>query len=187
MAFVRKFYIADLHLMHERMLELQPRKFSNIEEHDETIVQRWNSVVRDGDIVKILGDVFMGLGPNSDRALWLFSRLKGKKHLITGNHDVDRDGNLHPVLAKMDWAEPPRAMEMTKDCGRPLFLCHYALRQWPGSKKGGVHFYGHSHGKLPGLGLSRDVGCDLPDVDFTPRTFEELTAGMTLPPLKTGS
>jgi hypothetical protein len=31
---------------------------------------------------------------------------------------------------------------------------------------------------MPPLGRSRDVGVDLPDVDFSPRTFAELTANL---------
>ena len=43
---------------------------------------------------------------------------------------------------------------------------------------GAFHFYGHAHGALAGIGRSRDVGVDMPDVAFRPRTFAELTRGM---------
>lgn len=180
MAFVRKLYISDTHLMHERLLEMQPRRFSNIDEHDEHIIRNWNSVVRDEDEVYHLGDFSMQLGRQADKVRWYFSRLKGKKHLIIGNHDVDEDGNLHPTLAGLDWAEPPQWMKFTKDGGRKLVLCHYALREWQGFHKGAIHFYGHSHGNLPAQGRSRDVGCDMPDVAFTPRLYSELTKSMNL-------
>jgi calcineurin-like phosphoesterase family protein len=178
MAFVRKFYISDTHLLHARLLEMQPRKFGSIEEHDEHIIARWNSVVGEKDIVYHLGDFAFQLARQADRVRWYFSRLNGRKHLIIGNHDVDDDGNLHPTLASLDWEEEPQWMKFTKDGGKRLVLCHYAIREWQGCHGGAVHFYGHSHGKLPGVGLSRDVGCDVPDVDFTPRTYEQLTISM---------
>jgi calcineurin-like phosphoesterase family protein len=180
MGFVRKFYIADTHLMHERLLEMQPRAFANIDEHDEHIIKCWNSVVRTEDIVYHLGDFSMQLGRQADKVRWYFSRLNGRKHLIIGNHDVDDDGNLHPTLAALNWEEEPQWMKFTNDGGRKVVLCHYGIREWQGSNKGAVHFYGHSHGKLPGVGLSRDVGCDMADITFTPRTFAELTKSMKL-------
>lgn len=175
---MRKLYISDTHLLHERLLEMQPRAFGSIEEHDEHIIAKWNSVVRDEDIVYHLGDFAFQLARQKDRIHWYFSRLKGRKNLIIGNHDVDEDGNLHPTLASLAWEEEPTWMKFTRDGGKKLVLCHYALREWQGYHSGAVHFYGHSHGKLDSKGLSRDVGCDVLDVAFTPRTYEELTRHM---------
>jgi calcineurin-like phosphoesterase family protein len=180
MSFVKKFYIADTHLGHERLLSMQPRAFASIEEHDEYIVQRWNSVVGDTDIVYHLGDFAFRLGSDGDRIRWLFSRLNGRKYLVLGNHDVDKRGDCHPTLASLDWAARPEHALRTKDGGRDIWLSHYSARAWPSQHYGAVHFYGHSHGKLPGVGRSRDVGVDMPDVAFQPRTFAELTAGMEL-------
>lgn len=178
MAFVKKFYIADTHFLHARLLSMQPRAFGSIEEHDENIISNWNSVVGDKDIVYHLGDFAFQLGVQADRVRWYFSRLKGRKHLIIGNHDLDEHGNLHPTIASLDWEETPQFMKFTKDGGKKLILCHYAIREWQGFHSGAYHFFGHSHGKLAGVGLSRDVGCDVPDVDFTPKTWEQLTASI---------
>ncbi|MBY5755881.1 hypothetical protein [Rhizobium leguminosarum] len=178
MTFVKKFYLADTHLGHERMLSMQPRPFSTIEEHDEYIIEAWNSVVNDSDFVYHLGDFAFCLSRDADRIKAIFGRLKGRKYLILGNHDLDKRGNLHPTLASLEWAGRPEHALRTKDGGHDLWLSHYAARSWPSQHYGAYHFYGHSHGKLPGVGLSRDVGVDMPDVDFTPRTFAELTRGM---------
>lgn len=178
MSFVKKFYTSDTHLMHERLLGMQPRPFATIEEHDEEIIRRWNSVVGDEDIVYHLGDFAFSLKQNADRVREIFARLKGRKYLIIGNHDVSKKGGLHPALADLDWAARPEHAMRTKDGGHEVYLSHYAARTWPCSGYGAFHFFGHSHGKLPGYGRSRDVGVDVSDVDFTPRTFAELTKGM---------
>ena len=176
--FVRKFYISDTHLGHERLLDMQPRPFRTIEEHDEHIVVCWNSVVRDEDIVYHLGDFGCALSRNANRIKELFGRLRGRKYLVIGNHDTDKRGKPHPALTALDWAARPEHALRIKDGGRDVYLSHYACRTWPSQHNGSVHFYGHSHGRLPGHGLSRDVGVDVPDVDFTPRMFAELTEGM---------
>ncbi|MDQ0318995.1 calcineurin-like phosphoesterase family protein [Pararhizobium capsulatum DSM 1112] len=178
MAFVKKFYTSDTHFLHERLLGMQPRPFETIEEHDDTIIDRWNAVVGDADHVYHLGDFAFGLAKHAERVREIFDRLNGRKYLIIGNHDVNKRGDLHPALADLDWAARPEHGLRTKDGGRDLWLSHYAARTWPSSGYGAIHFYGHSHGKLSGVGRSRDVGVDMPDVDFTPRTFAELTKGM---------
>jgi calcineurin-like phosphoesterase family protein len=42
-----------------------------------------------------------------------------------------------------------------------IFLCHYGLRAWHGAHRGALHFYGHSHGSLPGNAQCLDVGVDV--------------------------
>lgn len=175
MGFVKKFYIADTHFQHENVIHSCRRPFLTSEVMDEYIVARWNEVVGRDDIVFHLGDFSMRLGEGADRVRSLFQRLNGRKHLVLGNHDVDRRGRVHKTLSALDWAEPPSHMSFTSDAGMPVVLSHYAQRAWLHKERGAVHFYGHSHGNLPGVGRSRDVGVDMLDVDFTPRTFIELT------------
>ena len=60
------------------------RPFKNAEHMNELLADNWNSVVKPGDIVYHLGDVFMG-DKEKFKAFW--PRLNGKKRLIVGNHD----------------------------------------------------------------------------------------------------
>lgn len=177
MPFVTKRYIADLHFGHALMLTACKRPFASTQDMDEAMIRRWNDVVRPDDITYIVGDFSMGLN-DEERVRSIFSRLMGHKVLIIGNHDVRRENQVHPTLARLDWMITPTPAMETQDEGQRVYLSHYAHRTWPGSGKGSYHFYGHSHGELPHVGRSRDVGVDLPDVAFTPRTFKELTKGM---------
>lgn len=180
MSFTKKFYIADTHFGHSKILSMQPRNFVSIEDHDNHIVNCWNSVVGDDDMVFHLGDFAMGLHERADYVRYLFGRLRGRKFLTVGNHDVDESGDIHNTVARLGWEKPPTGFRITEDGGRRVVLAHYAQRAWQGHYKGAVHFFGHSHGNLAGQGLSRDVGVDMPDVQYTPRTFQELTKGMQL-------
>jgi len=178
MSYVQKFYISDTHFGHEAVIGFCNRPFSTFNEMDEFMINAWNDVVRPQDIVYHLGDFcFMGEG----HARTIFHRLNGKKILILGNHDVDRYGNVLPYLKSLDWYQPPQHSVLTNDGGYRVYLSHYAHRVWPASSKGSYHFYGHSHARLDSVDLSRDVGVDMPDVAFVPRTFEHLKA--TLPGL----
>ena len=180
MSYVQKFYIADTHFGHEAILGLCNRPFKSVNEMDDYLVDAWNSTVKQTDIVYHLGDFSFGGHANARQ---IFHRLNGNKFLILGNHDVDRDGCTLKHLRELPWAKEPTHALTTNDNGERVFLSHYAHRVWPASNRGSVHFYGHSHGKLDAVGMSRDVGVDLPDVAFTPRTFQHLKA--SLPGLKT--
>jgi calcineurin-like phosphoesterase family protein len=82
------FVTSDLHLGHAKMLSfVQPdgsplRPFSSIEEMHETLIERFNKVVRKKDRLYILGDVAI-----PRQALSLLDRFNGSKVLIRGNHD----------------------------------------------------------------------------------------------------
>ena len=177
MAYTRKFYTSDTHFGHQGMLVFGGRKFKDTMGMDELLIKRWNEVVGSSDIVYHLGDFAFQLD-NTERVHGIFHRLNGRKFLIIGNHDVRKDGTLHPTIAALPWEAEPQQMLEVKDEGSRVILCHYSLRVWNASHHGSYHFYGHSHGKLPPQGLSRDVGVDVPDTNFQPRDFKQLTRGL---------
>lgn len=80
------FFIGDTHFGHKNILVFEQtskfRPFATIEEHDEELIARWNSVVGKQDEVWHLGDVAFG-----KKSLDLCERLHGRKYLIMGNHD----------------------------------------------------------------------------------------------------
>lgn len=177
MSFVRKFYTSDTHFGHANIIGHCDRPFRHVDEMDEGMIHRWNSVVGETDIVYHLGDFTFELG-QEPRVRQIFERLNGRKYLILGNHDLGNKGRVHPTIAGLGWAAAPTYALEVRDEGRRVYLAHYAHRIWPGKAHGGYHFFGHCHGNVPGIDRSRDVGVDMPDVDFTPRTFTELTAQM---------
>jgi calcineurin-like phosphoesterase family protein len=177
MTFVKKYYTADTHFGHPGMLTFGGRPFASTDEMDRFLIEAWNSTVGRDDICYHLGDFAVG-DRDPARIKRIFDQLHGRKYLIIGNHDVRPDGSLHPSLTSLDWAAPPTAMMEVHDEGQRIVLCHYGMRVWNASHHGSWHFYGHSHGSLPPMGRSRDVGVDCPDTAFCPRTFRQLTASM---------
>ena len=176
MSFCCKHYTADLHLAHPGILDHCPatRQFSSTEEMDAAIIERINARVGADDILYILGDFCLsGVQEYVDH---LFNAIRGRKRLVIGNHDLDNKGRLRKTLAALPWDVPPQHSMETTDGpeGSRIYLSHYAHRTWPAIKHGSYHFFGHSHGDLKPLGRSRDVGIDVLDMAFGPRTFCEL-------------
>ena len=85
------FFTSDTHFGHEKNFLFEPRGFSSVEEMNETIIENWNKVVKQGDIVYHLGDTILN---DNTSGLECFKRLNGQIFLIYGNHDSDARKNL---------------------------------------------------------------------------------------------
>jgi calcineurin-like phosphoesterase family protein len=57
-----------------------------------------------------------------------------------------------------------------------IALCHYSMQVWELSNYGSWHLFGHTHGKLKGIGMSFDVGVDC--TEFAPLSLEQVAAKM---------
>ena len=78
------YYIADLHFGHKNVISLDGLPFASVDDMDSAIIERWNEKVQDTEDVYILGD-FCHMSERPEQ--WYLRQLKGKKHLIIGNHD----------------------------------------------------------------------------------------------------
>ena len=95
---------------------------------NEAIIERWNSVVKEGDTVYHLGDVVMG---HYDAKI--LCRLNGLIKFIRGNHDTNNKISgiyeagraAHKSWAFYDITFP--TSELIKFGKTSLFLCHYPV------------------------------------------------------------
>ena len=85
-------FSSDTHFGHNRAFLYEPRGFSNIYEHDKTIINNWNSLVDNNDEVYLLGDIMLG---DNEYGLKCLKQLKGKIHIIRGNHCTDARMQLY--------------------------------------------------------------------------------------------
>ena len=76
----KHFVIADLHFSHKNIIEYEKRPFENVQQMNETIIKKWNSVVSKNDTVFVLGDVSF---TNKEETKEIVSRLNGRKVLIS--------------------------------------------------------------------------------------------------------
>lgn len=78
-------FTSDLHLGHKNVIKFCDRPFADVKEMSEKIIENWNNIVNDDDIVFILGDVFWF--NDSQTIKKILNRLKGIIYIIPGNHD----------------------------------------------------------------------------------------------------
>ena len=137
-------FTADLHLGHANIIKHCQRPFSSVDEMDEHLISVWNSHVRQNDTVFIIGDLIFRSTASPDSYL---SRLRGKKHLILGNHDKD-------WVKKADMAKHFATVERfseISDGQHKITLCHYPLMSWNHIKKGSYMIHGHIHNNRDAL------------------------------------
>lgn len=132
------FFTADLHLGHANIIKHCERPFSSVEEMDEHLISAWNKSVRPTDSIYILGDLIFRSAASPESYL---SRLRGKKHLILGNHDKDwvKKADMSQYFLSVE-----RFVEIS-DGQHKITLCHYPLMSWNHMAKGSYMIHGHIH------------------------------------------
>jgi calcineurin-like phosphoesterase family protein len=85
---MKQFVISDLHLGDLGIINFENRPFSSLEGYENTLINNWNSVVSNEDEVFILGDTSQY---SQDKTKDIINQLNGRKILVLGNHDRDRD------------------------------------------------------------------------------------------------
>jgi calcineurin-like phosphoesterase family protein len=164
---MKTFFTSDTHFGDHRVLNIRPRPFGSVSEMNELMIERWNSRVREHDVVWHLGD----FASNTKIAQSILSRLNGRKHLVIGN--IDREG-----IRALGWSSVQAYMELSLD-GVMVVLCHYPFRTWNGVHRGAINLHGHSHGRLKPLRRQFDVGVD--ENDFSPVLLEDLLSTRRAP------
>lgn len=138
---------SDLHFGHDRQFIFQPRGFENIQEHDEALIERWNSVVKDEDDVYILGDLML---KDNKHGIECLSRLKGHKYFVTGNHDTDTRIPLYTdeQTANITWCGDATRLRYN---GYHFYLSHYPTLtsnlEKETLKQMTLNLFGHTHQK----------------------------------------
>lgn len=165
-----EWFTADLHLGHENIIKYANRPFSCADDMDEELIYRWNELVRPTDVVYCLGDFTLKSRKHFNAYV---ERLSGTINFIPGGHDL-WIGGVVPKTDRYTIFPPILSLEYPREDDYPqvIVLCHYAMRVWDRSHYGSWHLYGHSHGKLPKLPFSVDVGVDAQN--FYPVSLDDL-------------
>ena len=174
--------ISDTHFRHANILKftdgktgelIRGNRFADVDAMDEHMIERWNSVVKTGDIVYHLGDVVMGDHEWFKRN---WPRLNGSKRLIVGNHDDVK------FLASGGFFQKVSMWRMFPEFG--LMLSHVPLHtsnllrlkekggRWPEDTESLLNIHGHIHQNPSPEGPYRNVSVEA--IDYTPVHIEEL-------------
>ena len=157
-------FISDTHFTHPSILyfhpwrrdacgvtleELQEDKNAALEKHDKWLIDKWNSTIKKCDEVYILGDFCLGNRVKSEEIL---KQLKGRKHLITGNHDKSLKGleNYFESVSQIKEVKFTNNQFKFIDPEETFCveLCHFPMLTWNRRPHGTCHVHGHCHGGI---------------------------------------
>ncbi len=169
------YFIADTHFGHQNIIRFCDRPFPDAETMDRALIANWNERVNDDDRVYILGDLlYRCLDP-----IGILSQLKGRKHLLVGNHDrswLNAPGARDFFVSIADYAQ-------VNDGAHVLIMSHYPMLSYYHEHRSNVFMiHGHIHNDTgidywPAL-VERErvlnAGADING--FRPVTFVELVA-----------
>ena len=155
------YFISDLHFGHFNMAI--KRGFSNIEDHDNFIIQNWNKVVRKNDKVFIVGDITM----EKKSSYYLLDQLRGFKSVVMGNHERPQD-----VKELLNYVEHVSGMIKYDE----FWITHCPIHE--SELRGKVNIHGHNHDELirfPSGEIDKryfNVSCE--QLHFTPISVENI-------------
>lgn len=150
-----KFYTSDLHVFHKKIVSFTNRGEETTQEnHEQWLVNLWNSQVKAGDLVYVLGDVSFGKLKQTKEIL---TKLNGQIIIVKGNHDRTEDLielEAQGYITKWYQYKEIKIGETT------VVLFHFPISSWHKQHHDSWHLHGHSHGAFQGQGKILDVGID---------------------------
>ena len=173
------FITSDEHYGHNNIIQFCNRPFSSTEEMKEAIIERHNKKVpnKKSYLTIHAGDMFWQTMTVAE-ALEILIRLHGRHAFLYGNHDelMEESRFLPDAFEWVRGVNKENTSHSVKFNKHLLVISHFAQRVWQNSHKGSWHVYGHSHGEIPELGHSFDIGVD--SHNFEPWSLEEIEAKM---------
>lgn len=144
------YFISDLHIGDKNLIKNFRTRFSSVAEHNEYIVKRWNETVQKDDIVYVLGDI------GSDKTLVkeTFSKLRGKKIFVAGNHDKFSKKYYSEIFDETYYTPIYYS--------KRILLSHYPRMV----EQGVINVHGHIHEILLDSKQHINVSCEV--IDYTP-------------------
>ena len=132
--FNKTYLIADLHIGHTDIHEKWRTDYVSQSDHDETMVDAWNTVVRPRDIVKVLGDFIIGL-----KNLHYINDLNGQIHWILGNHDPKITEEILRNFPRISYVGGVMAYKGAVMSHAPIHPIELEYRNW------NLNIHGHQH------------------------------------------
>ena len=136
---------SDWHFNHNREFIYKARGFDSVEAMNEHIIACHNIVVQPEDDVYVLGDLMLG---DSEKGIECINQLKGRLHIVLGNHDTDRRIALYKQLLNVVEIENVITLKYKK---YHFYMSHYPTLtgnlEKESLKQMTLNLYGHTHQK----------------------------------------
>lgn len=134
---MNRFVVSDTHFYHYNIIEHEGRPFESEVDMNNQLINNWNQVVGEKDVVYHLGDIALA---SHDEIVELCEQLNGRIMLVKGNHD---DENISEYNFPYPYVES-------------MTLHHYGYRYYCSHKSSDIpqewkhwKIVGHQHSNIP--------------------------------------
>jgi calcineurin-like phosphoesterase family protein len=170
-------FASDYHFLHANVIKYDNRPFEDVLEMNEVLIDNWNELVDDKDIVFYLGD--LSFERNGNETKKIVDQLKGKIHYILGNHDDEKKiTKLNRFETISDYVNLLVDDEDNPRKKQGIIMMHYPILSWDKAHHGDWHLHGHCHQSLANKKIDYynrkvlDVGCN--GWDYKPVSYHEI-------------
>lgn len=190
------YFTSDTHYWHQNVIRYCSRPHKTVEEMNEDLILRWNSIVKPEDTVYVLGDFSLAF-----RAVELYTkRLMGTKILVPGNHDfchsyhkksrnIENRDKWAKKYVENGWIVFPEQNVLPDEAFGIFKLCHFPYlspsdtihedkyNDWRPTDNGDILLCGHIHEKWLTKRSSKgtlmiNVGVDV--WNYTPVSLDQI-------------
>ena len=131
---------SDQHFSHIQPFVWEKRGYKSVEDMNKEQIRKWNEVVGTEDEVWFLGD---GMMNDNVAGAMCFSKLNGKIHIITGNHDLPTRVEIYKQFG-FDVQDGKRFTYKKKNfifSHEPVITSNGSFKGWRDT----VNIHGHTH------------------------------------------
>lgn len=148
------YFTSDLWLGRENILKIANRPYESLEEMENDIIEKWNSIIKDDDTVYVLNN--FAVDPyTAARAL---KDLNGNIILMNPNsaltYAFTGDGNKDNIdldeLISSDGKIVCTSQTIIEDASNDVVICYWPMSEWNGKESGTLHIYGYSYPIMKG-------------------------------------
>jgi calcineurin-like phosphoesterase family protein len=157
----RVWMTSDLHLLHANIIGYCDRPFFDVGQMTDTLIAALQKVP-DDELLIFVGDMAMG---SYERTVELIRLMPGRKILVAGNHDLERNGKCKLAREKNLFEAVVPFLTWLGNQNRLVVVSHYPIRIPDDYKNTPVlNYHGHLHEKtLPAQLMIKymNVGWDI--------------------------
>lgn len=138
------YFTSDLHFQHDNVIRFCKRPFTDSKDMEIKLIENWNSIVSDEDIVFDLGDVCWFKSRHDCKKI--LNKLNGIHYVILGNHDKKETFELcNPDKVIVCETCTQVWIYDENNHGQELMLSHLPLLTWPHIEHNVPNLFGHIH------------------------------------------
>lgn len=162
------YFWSDLHLFHTNIIKYANRPFIDVSHMNKAIISNYYKIVKENDVVVFCGDISFG---KVELTTNLLRGLPGKKILVLGNHDFEKNNcqyRDYKVFDIVTMCFQIKKKMFNKDYF--VIVSHYPISEdfLPESS---INIHGHIHQYCAG---DKNINVSVEHTNFSPKNIEDL-------------